>query len=514
MVGSDPGETLLSELSAALLQWRQSGRLSDIVNPVLSWSLGRFGAERGLFFSERAGGEYRVWGSRHIDGEVIPNSKRSISHFAVMRAAGQDVPVLFRDTRHDRRFRTETEVERGVRSRSILLIPIPGVDSNALLYLDSRFRVIDEPEEGDPEWRVAAEILAIALRFQEEKRARRELERRLKKSQTLSKPELEEARSTTPLKTAKDPVEFHGFITRSALLIETIDELKKLAKSEVPILIEGESGTGKELLARAVHVESGRAGPFDTLHCGTIPESLVEAELFGHVAGAFTSAERDREGLLAQASGGTLFLDAVEEASPTLQGALLRVLETGRYRPLGSDEEVNLEARIIGATFAGVGTPDGGSPVRIDLYYRLAGARFHIPPLRDRREDIIPIIQRLLEVDQSGKTSVKLATGAEELIVAHDWPGNVREMYMLTRRLLAVGEAEITEQRFREITGVERAMPRREGDMLDLVDRAEREVILRALNESGGNKSNACKLLGMSRRTLYRRMQKHGIPLQ
>ena len=516
---------LLPELAAALAGWQRRRRLTDLVPPLLDWCLPRFQAERALLFTDRPDGGYRVWGSRTIDGETVVDAEKSIAHFAVMRAAGSDEPTLFHDTRSDRRFRTEAERDRGVRSRSILLIPLPGTDPRTSIYLDSRFRVIDEPVEDDLEWQTVRDLFALALTQYSDRRdrlaAERKLKRREKSLEARGSVGAKVPRSSRPARPAVDPIDFHGFLTRNAELIESIDELRRLASSDVPVLIEGESGTGKELLARAVHTESGRTGKFVTLHCGTIPETLVEVELFGHLEGAFTGADRAREGLLAHARGGTLFFDAIEEASPALQGALLRVLETGKYRPLSSEEEIDAEVRVMSAVLEApdgnareVGDGVGREPeLRKDLYFRLAGARVFLPPLRERREDIEPVLARLFARAVGKGTAPRYGQGVTEALIAHDWPGNAREMENLARRLVALGEEELTEVRFREITGVERATPKVEGEMRHVVERAEREVILRALQEAGGNKSVAARLLGWSRRTFYRRMEKHGIPL-
>lgn len=504
----------LEALSTALSRWRRRGRTGDLLPPVLDWCLGRLCAERILVVSERPGGEFTVRGSRTVDGEAVADPERSIAHFAVQRAGTDDAPTLFRDTRQDRRFRTEFEHERDIRSRSILILPLADREPRTFLYADSRFREITAPELSAPEWGIVRDLLGLALDREEDQRERRDAERRARRAKAVGdRPRENPRRRTTP--PALEPRDFHGFITRSSPLIQTLHELERLAESDVPVLIEGESGTGKELLARAIHSASGRTGPFVTLHCGTVPETLVEVELFGHHEGAFTGADRTRGGLLAHAEGGTLFLDGAEQADPTLQGALLRVLETGRYRPLGGDREVDVDVRIVSATREtidlGADRPD---ELRLDLFYRLAGARVRVPPLRERREDILPIVERLLTRAAGDATPPELAPGVEEALLAHEWPGNAREIENLARRLVALGEGALTEARFHEIAGTAPAAPRSEGPMRGAVDRAEREVILRALAEAGGNKSRACELLGMSRRTLYRRMQKHGIPLR
>lgn len=507
-------QPFLTELHGILASWQKRHRLSDMLPPLFSWWLSRWGAERVLLFSELADGGYKIWGARTIDGESISDGEKSISHFAVMRASESDDPTHFPETRADRRFRTESEGQRGVKSRSILIVPLTNGEERTSLYFDSRFREIEVPAAGDEDWQVARAALSLALAAEEEKRRRADIERALKRAEknAAKRSAPKERKATRLRRPAADPIDFHGFLTRSTTLIDGIRELERLAPSDVPILIEGESGTGKELLARAIHASSRREGPFVTLHCASIPETLVEVELFGHREGAFTGADRERSGLLAAAEGGTLFLDGIEESSQALQAALLRVLESGRYRPLAGDDEIETDVRVISSILE-ASDEEADPDLRGDLYYRLAGSKIAIPPLRDRREDILPII-RLLFARSAGKRSLPpFDDRVEEAMLAFDWPGNARQMENLARRQVALEEPALTVEKFHEFVGVERLVPKIEGELPKVIGLAEREAILRALTEAAGNKSVAAQLLGMSRRTFYRRMEKHGIPL-
>ena len=511
---TEESRPFLHELHAILAAWQKRHRLSDLLPPLFSWWLPRWGAERVILFSELPDGSYQIWGARTHDGETIPDAEQSISQFAVMRAAGSDEPTHFPETRADRRFRTQSEQARGVKSRSILIVPLGIGAQRTSLYFDSRFREIEVPSEEDHDWPVARATLALALAAEEEKRRRSEAERTLKRRElsAAKRSAPKERKPTRHRRPAADPIDFHGFLTRSTALIEGIRELERLAPSDVPILIEGESGTGKDLLARAIHAASGREGPFVILSCASIPETLVEVELFGHREGAFTGADRERAGLLAHAEGGTLYLDRVEEASPVLQAALLRVLETGRYRPLAGEDELEIDVRIVSSHLL-TSEEESDPDLRGDLYYRLAGSKIVVPPLRERREDIVPIARRLFAQAMGKRSIPPFDDRTEEALLSLDWPGNARQLESEARRQVALDEPTLSAERLFESLGVERLVPKIEGELPKVIGQAEREAILRALTEAAGNKSVAAKLLGMSRRTFYRRMEKHGIPL-
>ena len=281
----------------------------------------------------------------------------------------------------------------------------------------------------------------------------------------------------------------------------------QVASFDVPALLLGETGVGKEVLARAIHDGSLRADrPFQAVHCGAIPDELLEAELFGHRRGAFTGAHADREGLLAKADGGTVFLDEIGDTSPAFQVKLLRFLQEGEIRPVGANETRHVDVRVIAATHRDLRALAAEGRFRDDLYWRLAVAVIETPPLRDRPEDVAPLAEGLLArlMAAHGKRVRGFEPLALARLSAHDWPGNVRELENEVLRLLmdARGDWLAAEDLS---PGLRRACapapgPRTAGGTLrDRVERLEAEVIAETLARCGGNKSRAAEALGLSR---------------
>ncbi len=221
-----------------------------------------------------------------------------------------------------------------------------------------------------------------------------------------------------------------GMVGKAPAMEEVYGVLAKVARTHVPVLVVGESGTGKELAARALHEQGPRRrGPWVAVNCAAIPPTLLEAELFGHVKGAFTGAHRDRRGYVAEADGGTLFLDEVGEIPPELQAKLLRFLQEGEYRPVGASKVEHAEVRVVAATNRDLKRAIADGRFREDLYYRLAVITVRMPPLRERREDV-PALARdfLARQAERGEPSAEVTDEAMALLQAHDWPGNVREL--------------------------------------------------------------------------------------
>jgi DNA-binding NtrC family response regulator len=273
----------------------------------------------------------------------------------------------------------------------------------------------------------------------------------------------------------------------------------QVARSDVPILITGPNGAGKEKIAEILQANSAvRAGPFVTLNCGALPSELIEAELFGAEAGAYTGANRAREGKFEAADGGTLFLDEIGNLSLTGQMKLLRVLETGRFERLGSNKERQVRVRVISATNADVGAMIKAGTFREDLYYRLNTIELRVPPLAERPDDIVPLALHFLP---EGK---RLSTEAREALRVHAWPGNVRELKNVIARasLLAAGPAISTAD-----LGLPAAPRPRSTE-----EEPDRASIEAALTRAGGVIAQAAADLGLSRQALYRRMDKLGIP--
>jgi transcriptional regulator with GAF, ATPase, and Fis domain len=299
-------------------------------------------------------------------------------------------------------------------------------------------------------------------------------------------------------------------------MVEVFKQIALAADAQSPVLIVGETGTGKELVARAIHGVRGASRPFEALNCAVVPETLLASELFGHVRGAFTGAVADKKGLFELASGGTIFLDEIGETTPALQVSLLRVLQEGELRPVGGSHTIHVSTRVLAATNRDLDLEVVERRFRQDLYYRLSTFVIRVPPLRERRDDIPLLVAALLRnaCRRAGK-DVSLGLEAVAALQAHSWPGNVRELENTVERLVISA----------------RARQLHEGDVLDLLRRPqsprggpaledlptleqmERRHIKRVLDVTKGNRTRAARILGIDRRTLYRKAARYGFPL-
>jgi len=294
---------------------------------------------------------------------------------------------------------------------------------------------------------------------------------------------------------------------------------EKISGHDLSVLITGESGTGKELLARAIHYASTRADqPFVVENCGAMPDTLLESELFGHKRGAFTGATESRIGLFQQADGGTLFLDEIGETSPALQVKLLRALQEGEVRPVGSPRPVAVDVRLIAATNRDLDADVASGRFREDLYYRVAGVTLDLPALRERPQDIAPIVAEMLK--RSAPTATQMSEQAMKCLLAHAWPGNVRELQNELRRALALGDgpvlgADLLSPRLRQ--PVKAAVPVATGpdDASSLLkhqlERVEAQVIRDAMRRHKGNKTHVADELGLTRVGLRMKLIRLGL---
>jgi DNA-binding NtrC family response regulator len=286
----------------------------------------------------------------------------------------------------------------------------------------------------------------------------------------------------------------------------------KVAERRHPVLILGESGTGKELVARAIHTYGpSRDKPFVPIDCGALSASLIESELFGHVRGAFTGATQARPGLLAEAKGGTVFLDEIGELPIELQSKLLRALQEREIRPLGSNERRPLEARVIAATNLDLEEAIGKGTFRKDLYFRLNVVSIHMPPLRERKSDIPALVHFFLERHATQEGITGIAPEAMTCLMAYDWPGNVRELENCIQRAVALGSPPLIQVKDLPSSLVERASAREEDAEPRTLEDLERRAILRALEASGGDRLRAAKLLGIGKTTIYRKLKEYGL---
>lgn len=313
-------------------------------------------------------------------------------------------------------------------------------------------------------------------------------------------------------------------VGRSPVMVELYKQIARVAPSRSTVLIAGESGTGKELIARSIHQHSTHArGNFVPVNCGALTETLLEAELFGHVKGSFTGAATDRKGLWEEAEGGTLFLDEIGETSPAMQVKLLRALQEREIRRVGATRNIKVDARVIAATNRNLEKEVQAKNFREDLFYRLSVVTLNAPSLRQRRSDIPLLAERFLRgaAENAGRGALKLSEETIKTLVAYDWPGNVRELESaIEYAALQSRGSEITPtdlppklQSVEVREAAERSPLTALFDDLPTLDELERRYLLHILEVVGGSRTNAAKVMGIDRRTLYRMAERFKINL-
>jgi two-component system, NtrC family, response regulator HydG len=312
-------------------------------------------------------------------------------------------------------------------------------------------------------------------------------------------------------------VTFEGMVARSQQMLSVFAFVERLARYPTTALVTGESGTGKELVARALHNLSPlRDRPYVVCNCTTLAPTLLESELFGHVRGAFTGADRDRKGLFEAAHGGTIFLDEIGELPIAVQVKLLRVLENREIKRIGSPDPVHIDIRVIAATNRDLAEMVRQNTFRDDLFYRLNVGAVHLPPLRSRTDDIEPLVHHFIEIfnERLGRSVTGPTSPVIDIFARYPWPGNVRELANVIERALVVckGTLILPENLPPHLFEVRSPVMSDVPEMPDLtLQAAEREQILRALQASGGKRVEAARRLGLSRRTLYRKLSRYGI---
>jgi two-component system response regulator HydG len=330
--------------------------------------------------------------------------------------------------------------------------------------------------------------------------------------------------SPAPARAAGTTVDEPLLVGRSPAVIELMKTVARVAPAQATVLVTGETGTGKELVARILHRYSGRAGGnFVAVNCSALPEGLLESELFGHVRGAFTGATNSRPGLFREADRGTLFLDEVGDITPTLQSRLLRAVQEHEVVPVGSETPIKVDVRLIAATHRDLATLVREGRFREDLYYRLNVVTIALPPLRERRQDIPLLIDhfllRLSARHHRGRTA--LDPGALARLLAYDWPGNVRELENVLERALVMAAQDVigpehlpgevgVSSAARGESSVESERRPAEPELIPLAE-VERRHVLRVLEATGGSREETSRVLGISRRTLTRMLQRWGM---
>ena len=472
-----------------------------LLDTILDLALRAVGAERGMIFlrEDREGpgqGEFSVHLTRNLEKETVRDAE-SYSR-RIVEAAGQGRSLLALDAGSDERFRDLKSVSL-YQIHSLMCVPLRSRGRViGTVYLDSRKggRLFTQDDLRFVE--AFADQAALAI---ENTRMRVRLERENRHLAAAA-----EARTS-----------FANLVGKSPGIQAVFSLIEKVAATDLPVMIRGESGTGKELVARAIHVHGPRRRrPFLGENCAAIPETLLETELFGHVRGAFTGAERTRPGLFEQADGGTLFLDEVGDMSPAMQVRLLRVVEEGAIRKVGGEKAVPVNVRIITATHRDIQAEIKAGRFRLDLLYRLQVLSIEIPPLRERPGDVALLASHILEriALERGRTPCGIDDDAMGLFERHAWPGNVRELQNTLQRLsLLAGDRAISVALIESDPVLRRTLiPAHEAARVSFSFKSgEKEQLRLALDAAGGNRRKAAGLLGVSRATLYRKLQQHGL---
>ncbi len=517
------------------------------------------GAERGFVLLVDDAGQlapHTVRGSEGRENDPHVAFSRSIAEAVLIDGE----PIITVNARDDRRVNEFMSVHR-LMLKSVACIPINGPGKTVgVLYLEHRVRA-GRFQEADLDLLVAfADQAAIALEnarlWAENERKQRELEAS-NEALLSAKEEIErilEARTEELDATKRDlgrardqlagPGQKHGLVGQSAAMRRVFTLIERMQDTSVPVVIQGESGTGKELVARAIHQGGPRKkAPFVAINCAALPETLLESELFGHVRGAFTGADRDKKGLFAQAHGGTLFLDEFADMPMRMQVDLLRVLQEGRVRPVGGDMEQMVDVRVIAASNRPLQKLLADRRLREDLYYRLSVVEIPLPSLRERAEDVPALCEHFLQriAAQQGGRPKRISRGAVERLVQSGLPGNVRQLEHLLLSAATLGDGPVieahdlpldgpvaprVEQRVSELpvapataapsnapaTAAPSNAPASEvpEDLTGFKNR-EKQRILAALDEHGWNRARTAQVLGMPRRTFYRRLAEFGI---
>ena len=484
-------------------------RLARLREAVVDAAVELADAERGFWVERAVDGALKVRTARAF-GADLEGERPSASVAA--RALDGGRPMVSVDALEDDRLDAARSVHT-MALRSVLAVPVPGAREVALV-LDDRLRPGAFDQGVLRLVQDLAEIAAGALERAEALRAQRRQARRLARDKRRLTARVESVeRELSSLRGPSESPAFSGIVAESEGMRRTLRLVERLAASDAPVLVRGESGTGKELVARAVHQASSRRdGPYVSENVSAIPDTLLESALFGHVRGAFTGAERARRGLFEVADGGSLFLDEIGEMSESMQAKLLRVLQDGQLRPVGSEETTTVDVRLIAATHRDLERMVEEGAFRQDLFYRVAVVQVELPPLRERLDDVAPLVAAFLD-RHAPERRVRVDRGAMNALRAFSWPGNVRELENEIRRALVLADEVIGPEHLSpKVRGAETQAPADALDLKGQVAALERRLIVQALDQTAGNQTRAAELLGLSRYGLQKMMKRLDVP--
>ncbi|HUX50742.1 MAG TPA: nif-specific transcriptional activator NifA [Spirochaetia bacterium] len=494
--------TLLFEISQIL---DQSMDLKQIIHPVLKAVADQLNMVRGtitllnrptgdiiieaaygLSESQRERGRYRL--GEGITGKVVQTGK----------------PMVIPRISDDPQFLNKTGARKGVHNKDLSFICVPiklGNETIGALSVDTPPATTEKLADDVRVLSIISSMISQAVRIRqtvmEEKRQLQEENSRLQQE-------------------LREKFRPSNIIGNSKVMQSVFDMIAQVSRSDATVLIRGESGTGKELVAHAIHYNSPRASkPFIKVNCAALPETVIESELFGHERGAFTGAIATRKGRFELANGGTIFLDEIGDLSPMTQVKLLRVLQEKEFERVGGNETIRTNVRVITATNRNLEKFMEQNLFREDLYYRLNVFPIHIPPLRERKSDILLLADFFIEkYSQQNHVSIRrISTPAIDLLMNYHWPGNVRELENCVERAVLLSMDEVIHSHHLPPTlqSAESTNTRLTGTLSEAVDNLERELILDAMKSTKGNMAKAARLLGISERIMGLRVHKHGL---
>jgi serine/threonine-protein kinase PknK len=513
--GIDPEQS--RELEAIVRSLSERERLSDLLSHVVDSLVLWTGVERGLLLLRAPDGRLVARAARNLERADLRGEQLALSQTLAQRALERREPIVATDAAGDVESFHRSAV--ALKLRSVLAVPlIAGGEALGVVYLDDRIRrgAFGARELG---WvRTIASLAAIAIADAKARALYRRAARRASRASrqladVLAKREaaLDIAeRELAKVRGSRTRFAYDEVVGQSEAMLTMLQMVDRVTATSVPVLVIGESGSGKELIVRAIHHNGPRnTGPFVSENCGALPEGLLESALFGHVRGAFTGADRTRAGLFEIADGGTLFLDEIGEMSLATQAKLLRVLEDGMVRPVGSERTRRVDVRIVAATHRDLSAMVRAKQFREDLYFRLNVIAIRVPPLRDRASDIPLIVRQMLRKHGTGK-SIDVTRAAMARLSSYDWPGNVRQLENEIRRALVLSDETIDcEHLSPEISAV---ASRDVGlNLRSRVDTLEKDLVRQALDRTHGNQTQAAKMLGLSRFGLQKMMARLGI---
>ncbi len=512
---ADSNLAVLREVFRLNREILDEGNLERLVRRAVDAAMTLTGAERGVLLLRREG-RLDVAAARTHQKD-LEDPLASISRTVIERSIDEGRATVTTDAREDLSLRSIASVEE-LGLRSVLCVPLR-LRGRAVgaLYLDNPFeRAVFDASDLELTESFCAQAM-LAIRAAERRQQLATLLRQVRAANQRLHGELKLTRRDAERRASSRDKVFAGITGDSAAMRGVFQLIEAVGPTEISVLITGESGTGKELAARAIYQASRRADrPFVAENCAAVPQGLLESTLFGHVKGAFTGADSDRPGLFEMADGGTLFLDEIAEMPLELQTRLLRVLQEKEVRPIGSKRVIRVDVRVIAATNRNAREAVAQGKMREDLYYRLQGAEIHLPPLRERPEDIPLLVERFLRENASGdQRSKRLEPETLERLLRYSWPGNIRELENEVRRLAVLAPGEVIGPALLSPQVREGAVLRPTGvvagpaDVRSLAE-VEREAILGALRAFGGHRGKAAAALEVSRSTLYLKLREIG----